>query len=143
MDREAIRERDRLRRKKFREEQRRYDGDNSQAMTIPNQARAIDNKKSWRERAACKEKTTVGYYDPFSLDRQRKTTVADFALAMSRCIRCEVWQECLNYSCDAREEYGLWGGVPVSQRQRMFTAESEVRIERAVLIRDEWERKNA
>lgn len=142
MDREAIRERDRLRRIQYQDEQNALDGGFLRALTIPNQARAKDSRSTWRSKAACKDKTTVGYYEPFDIDRQRKTRHADFRLAMARCIRCEVWQECLNYSCDAREEHGLWGGVPVSQRQRMFTATPEVRIARALLIRNEWERKN-
>jgi len=142
MDRNDVRERDRLRRIRFQEEQRFSDGVALYAMTIPNQARAKDNRTIWRNNAACKDRGTVGYYEPFDIDRQRKTTRADFALAMRRCIRCEVWQECLNYSCDAREEHGLWGGVPVSQRQRMFTATPETRIERATLIRNDWERNN-
>lgn len=62
----------------------------------------------WRTRAAC-----IGYpvedFFPVKTD-----AVTDEAAAA--CARCEVRQECLDYSLDRPEKYGTWGSLSQDDR---------------------------
>ena len=40
--------------------------------------------------------------------------------AVAICNRCAVKMECLEYSLEARERFGVWGGVTEKQRRNLL-----------------------
>ena len=44
---------------------------------------------------------------------------SDIKSAKSICERCPARRECLTYALEANEQYGIWGGLTTSERQRL------------------------
>jgi putative component of membrane protein insertase Oxa1/YidC/SpoIIIJ protein YidD len=64
---------------------------------------------AWRAKAAC-----LGLNDLFFV---RSGESIQPALAI--CNACEVQTECRQYAIDAREKFGIWGGIGERARRRM------------------------
>lgn len=67
------------------------------------------------DRAECKGQPTGFFYPQEDEDR-----VHHYTLAIKFCERCEVRQECLDFSIEHHEFHGMWGGL--SERQRRLEA---------------------
>ena len=53
----------------------------------------------------------------------KQITPSDFSWereALALCRICPVQRECLDYAYDAREHFGIWGGVNEKQRRTKF-----------------------
>ena len=70
--------------------------------------------RSWRDRALCRQVVTAGYDPFFSDDAQDQ----DDALAV--CSVCPVQGACLTYAIRTAQPYGIWGGRPQAQLQRLI-----------------------
>lgn len=71
---------------------------------------------SWRDRAAC-----IGHEDLFySLEEESKGDRREKEeQAKAVCSGCPVLESCRQFAFEARELYGVWGGLTESERHRM------------------------
>jgi WhiB family redox-sensing transcriptional regulator len=72
-------------------------------------AAPVNEERPWMVFGACRES------DPdlfFSGAREEE------ALALAICASCPVRLECLDYALEARERFGIWGGMTEKQRRR-------------------------
>ncbi len=74
-------------------------------------ARHGSGDEGWEERAACRGADVELFFSVEEEDQQR---------ALEFCARCEVRSECLEYAVTNREMYGIWGGMPESDRRSMI-----------------------
>jgi WhiB family redox-sensing transcriptional regulator len=78
----------------------------------PRKNPTLTEPATWRKQAACREMDT----DMFFPDRG--TSTAD---AKSVCLRCPVRIDCLTYSLEAAEKFGIFGGSSERQRRTLRT----------------------
>lgn len=64
----------------------------------------------WRLEAACKDMGP----DAFFPDQGRATSEGK-----RTCMRCLVRVQCLEYAIEAREPYGIWGGLNEKERRKL------------------------
>ncbi len=74
-------------------------------------AHRLRTGEEWEERSACRGADVEVF---FSVDEE------DQREALEYCARCEVRQECLEYALTHREMYGIWGGMPESERRSLI-----------------------
>ena len=84
----------------------------------PDHARLYDDS-SWRALAECRGENAVFFFAPSHFERKPEK---DFREGMARalCRRCEVRQECLDYSIEVEEGHGIWGGLNELERKRLL-----------------------
>ena len=68
----------------------------------------ITEERPWVVFAACRDADPDLFF-PSSREQE--------AAAKSLCAMCPVVRECNSYSFDARESFGIWGGVTEKQRR--------------------------
>ncbi|GAB2719148.1 WhiB family transcriptional regulator [Kitasatospora kifunensis] len=77
---------------------------------------ALEHHWSWQLRAACRDADSGLFFHP-SGERGPAHDERD-AQAKTVCARCPVRAACLEYALDARERYGVWGGLTAEERRR-------------------------
>lgn len=98
----------------------------------------VETDVSWQEKAGCKGHPA----NLFFLDSANGvTTHYRRALEKARqvCVKCPVMNECYNYAVQAKEQYGVWGGVDFQVRgkknrsracrQQLFEAQRKAMLE--------------
>lgn len=73
----------------------------------------------WRAGAECQTDNAVYFYAPSHFERKPEKDLRE-GIARSLCRQCKVRQQCLNYSIDAREGHGIWGGFNELERNRLL-----------------------
>jgi WhiB family redox-sensing transcriptional regulator len=76
------------------------------ALTAP-----IDEERPWVVFGACREADGDVFFP---------VTKEDVDKALAICATCPVRLECLEYALEARERYGVWGGMTEKQRRRLL-----------------------
>lgn len=74
----------------------------------------MHSKHKWREDAACKT-APVGIF--FGLPTEQAHPKAE---AKDYCRRCPVQQECLDFSIQSGEMWGIWGGLDEKSRRKLM-----------------------
>jgi WhiB family redox-sensing transcriptional regulator len=74
------------------------------------------NTETWRQAAACRG------MDPKEADRLFFTAGPPPQEAVRKCGGCPVRQDCQAYGLAGREEYGVFGGLSPSDRDRLLRA---------------------
>lgn len=76
-----------------------------------------DDNRLWRQKAACKDNPFYSPDDWFPEKDETETVDETIILGVKTvCNFCPVKSECLEASLDAREEYGIWGGLDAQER---------------------------
>ncbi|MEV5709123.1 WhiB family transcriptional regulator [Actinoallomurus sp. NPDC052274] len=70
---------------------------------------------TWMNRAEC-QKVDPELFFPIGNGRQTPEQVAE---ARAVCGRCPVSSDCLSYSLETAQGYGVWGGADEEERRRM------------------------
>lgn len=76
----------------------------------------------WQVHAACRGGDTETFYHPENERGPRRARRERTAKAI--CAGCTVTQQCLRWALDAREPYGVWGGLSVEERNRLIRRRS-------------------
>jgi WhiB family redox-sensing transcriptional regulator len=76
---------------------------------------------NWQLLAACKDT----HPDLFFLGRGGNQ---DFQQAKQICNTCPVQKPCLDYAIDNQEEYGIWGGLNLHERDAVLKRRRSLRI---------------
>ena len=71
---------------------------------------------SWQERAACLPYPSVLFFglDDAETTHEKRAREREAKLVCSRCL---VRNECLQHAIEAREQYGIWGGLTEMERR--------------------------
>ncbi len=77
--------------------------------------RTTDNRKAWRERAACRDVEPETFFPTATTGPARDAEVAE---AKAVCARCPVRAECLTEAL-ARIPYGIAGGLTEDERRQL------------------------
>jgi WhiB family transcriptional regulator, redox-sensing transcriptional regulator len=74
----------------------------------------------WQVKANCRGTDTSNFYHPENErgpSRRRRER-----MAKAVCAACPVIDNCLRWALEAREPYGVWGGLSVDEREALLTA---------------------
>lgn len=89
----------------------------------------FEHQWDWQEQAACRDADSRIFFHPSgergSAHRARE------AEAQRICSRCPVQLACRRYALDARESYGVWGGLTEEDRQPRIRSRSRSRARAA------------
>lgn len=76
----------------------------------------------WQMRAACRGIDTANFYHP---ENERGASRLRREMnAKAICATCPVIQSCLRWALEAREPYGVWGGLSVEEREALLAKQS-------------------
>lgn len=80
---------------------------------------AVGDAWAWQLQGACRDEDTELFFHPYgerepSRSRRERT-------ALSVCSRCPVLLECRTYALQAREPYGVWGGLTETDRVEVLS----------------------
>ena len=70
----------------------------------------ITDERPWAVFAACRDATAEWFFPQDEASRRRRLAV---------CARCPVRVECLDYALEAREVFGVWGGMTERRRRAL------------------------
>lgn len=76
------------------------------------------NRPAWQARGNCHGMTEVFFYAPRGRTAVKQLSEAE-QYAKNLCAGCPVRDECLSYALENDEQYGIWGGLTPSQRDRI------------------------
>ncbi|MFB7668243.1 WhiB family transcriptional regulator [Kitasatospora sp. NPDC056138] len=77
----------------------------------------FEHRWEWQFHAACRSADTGLFFHPPG-ERGPAHDDRD-AAAKTVCARCPVRAACLQYALEAREPYGVWGGLTVEERRAL------------------------
>jgi WhiB family redox-sensing transcriptional regulator len=69
----------------------------------------------WQAQAACRGLDTANFYHPEN--ERGPSRVRREMQAKAICSRCPVIKQCLRWALEAREPYGVWGGLSAEERE--------------------------
>lgn len=76
---------------------------------------AVGDAWEWQLRGACRDVDGELFFHPYGEREPSRSRRERAALAV--CARCPVLFECRTYALQAREPYGVWGGLTETDRQ--------------------------
>ena len=89
------------------------------ARTVADKLASLEAEARWQDRAACKGMDPTIFFGPeYAETVKEKRDREDAAKAV--CTTCPVREECLEYALDAREAYGIWGGLTELERKALL-----------------------
>lgn len=80
---------------------------------------SLDAEARWQDRAACKGMDPTIFFGPENAETVKEKRDREDA-AKEVCNTCPVKQECLEYALEAREAYGIWGGLTELERKALL-----------------------
>ncbi|MEV6394603.1 WhiB family transcriptional regulator [Streptomyces sp. NPDC051907] len=95
--------------------------------------RAIQHDWEWQLRAACRGADSGLFFHPH--DERGDARVEREREAKRVCDGCPVRRECLSHALEAREQFGVWGGLGEEERRALLGAASGDRREDRSLAR--------
>ncbi len=74
---------------------------------------------TWRAGAECQAENATYFYAPSHFERKPEKDLRE-GIARALCRRCQVKDQCLNYSLTVAESHGIWGGLNELERKRLL-----------------------
>ncbi|PYC77413.1 transcription factor WhiB [Streptomyces tateyamensis] len=81
---------------------------------------AYDHHWDWQLRGSCRSGGAAALFFHPAGERGEAHDAREEA-AKAVCAGCPVRVECRRYALDAREPYGVWGGLTEDERHRLFS----------------------
>jgi WhiB family redox-sensing transcriptional regulator len=75
----------------------------------------------WRADAECQADNATYFYAPSHFERKPEKDLRE-GIARALCHRCQVREQCLEYSLRVAESHGIWGGLNELERKRLLRA---------------------
>lgn len=79
---------------------------------------ALIESYEWQYEGSCAQLETETFFSPESERGAKRTAREDNAKSI--CRQCPVIDRCLQHALEAREPYGVWGGMTAGERQRLM-----------------------
>lgn len=80
---------------------------------------SLDTDARWQDRAACKGMDPTIFFGPEHAENVKEKRDREDA-AKEVCMTCPVKHDCLEYALEAREAYGIWGGLTELERKALL-----------------------
>ena len=80
---------------------------------------SLELEARWQDLAECKGMDPTLFFGPEHAETVKEKRDREDA-AKAVCNRCPVRQECLEYALEAREAYGIWGGMTELERRALL-----------------------
>ena len=80
---------------------------------------SLELEARWQDLAECKGMDPTLFFGPEHAETVKEKRDREDA-AKAVCNRCPVRAECLEYALDAREAYGIWGGMTELERRALL-----------------------
>lgn len=87
--------------------------------TVASKLASLESDARWQDRAACKGMDPLIFFGPEHAETVKEKRDREDA-AKGVCAVCPVQNECLEYALDAREAYGIWGGMTEVERKALL-----------------------
>lgn len=87
--------------------------------TVASKLASLEAEARWQDRAECKGMDPILFFGPEHAETVREKRDREDA-AKAVCARCPVQKECLEYALEAREAYGIWGGMTEVERKALL-----------------------
>lgn len=87
--------------------------------TLASKLASLDTEARWQDRAACKGMDPVIFFGPEHAETVKEKREREDA-AKAVCNTCPVKHDCLEYALEAREAYGIWGGLTELERKTLL-----------------------
>ncbi len=81
---------------------------------------AVSENWEWQLLGSCRQQDVELFFHPYGEREPSRSRRERAALAI--CASCPVLTQCRRYSLEAREPYGVWGGLTETERQALITA---------------------
>lgn len=89
------------------------------AKTVASMIASLESDARWQDKAACKGMDPIIFFGPeYAETVKEKRDREDKAKAV--CEICPVKKDCLEYALDAKEPYGIWGGLTELERKALL-----------------------
>jgi WhiB family transcriptional regulator, redox-sensing transcriptional regulator len=79
---------------------------------------AREPENDWRQDAACRGLDPELFFASDDIANKQERLEREMT-AKAVCSRCDVRTACLGYALEARERYGIWGGLNPSERRAL------------------------
>lgn len=79
---------------------------------------AVEAENDWRQNAACAGLDPELFFSSEEVENRQERRERE-AAAKAVCGRCTVVDDCLAYALEARERYGIWGGLTADERREL------------------------
>jgi WhiB family redox-sensing transcriptional regulator len=73
----------------------------------------------WQDKSACKGMDPTIFFGPEHAESVKEKKDREDA-AKEVCVTCPVSKDCLEYALEAREAYGIWGGLTELERKALL-----------------------
>lgn len=80
---------------------------------------SLDAEARWQDKAACKGMDPTLFFGPEYAETVKEKRDREEA-AKAVCNTCPVQKDCLEYALDAKEPYGIWGGMTETERKSLL-----------------------
>jgi WhiB family transcriptional regulator, redox-sensing transcriptional regulator len=80
---------------------------------------SLEAEARWQDRAACKGMDPTLFFGPEHTEVVKEKRDREEA-AKAVCRACPVQQECLEHALEAKEAYGIWGGLTELERKAVL-----------------------
>jgi WhiB family redox-sensing transcriptional regulator len=87
--------------------------------TVASRLASLEAEMRWQDRAACKGMDPILFFGPEHAETVKEKREREDA-AKAICNACPVRSECLDYALDAKEAYGIWGGMTELERKALL-----------------------
>lgn len=79
---------------------------------------AVEPENDWRLEAACNGLDPELFFSSEDVENRQERRERE-AAAKAVCATCTVVDDCLSYALEARERYGIWGGLTADERREL------------------------
>lgn len=86
---------------------------------IASKLASLEAEARWQDRAACKGMDPILFFGPENPESVKEKRDREDA-AKVICHTCPVKHDCLEYALEAREAYGIWGGLTELERKALL-----------------------
>ena len=97
----------------------RTSGGGKTAKAVASKLASLEADVRWQDKAACKGMDPTLFFGPEYAETVKEKRDREDA-AKEVCNTCPVREECLEYALDAREAYGIWGGMTELERKALL-----------------------
>lgn len=89
------------------------------AKALASKLASLEAEARWQDRAACKGMDPTIFFGPEHTEVVKEKRDREEA-AKQVCRTCPVNRECLEHALDAKEAYGIWGGLTELERKALL-----------------------
>ncbi len=87
--------------------------------TVASNLASLNTEARWQDKAACKGMDPIIFFGPDVAETVKEKHDREEE-GKKVCVTCPVKKDCLDYSLESREPYGIWGGLTETERKTLI-----------------------